>query len=1232
VAKYQLTSPEGQKYEIEAPDDAPQEQVLEYFAKQTGHKPEVGTGEATALNALNTFSMGLWKPYAAAVSTAKDQFLGSREPFSENYARNYQREQARDVEAKRNVGARIVGDTAGLTAQTYLTLPAKVAMTSYEAAKEAARPVGNALSEFARGIPDALRYGIGFTTASKLGEEAGNPQTTIGRQAAATGEGIVEGAIAGPLTYAGFYGFGQGLGRYQRGREARADQNAVRAAELRDVGIDQPFAPAVTNNGIVQTGAKMVGAGVGGSPVGQLANRNVEQMQTSLNRLLGQYTGYREAGDLGADVQGVLRRNLLEYSRPHHEIQNMGPEEAARMTGIAPAERRMPPRPVVEPVKPEFTPMTPDEYLAKVASEVPEVKPSYPQERVPVYPEEPTGAPMPSTDAMRRLQDIRTKKSEIENTIQNVISPNRDEVFKKVFSDSFFNSPQFMEVRGLFDEMASMRPKSPQVLEAWQKLPRDITSRLEPYREFVRLDGERDAAIQQLRQINQEYVRAQQDARRTAAETRQTSIQQARQLADDEAKRLSAADRQAAELEATKATEAARQKAIEDAKANADDMLFWLNRRAEQEAERKAQERTAELQAKADAEHSSRIAGIKAQQRPFRIGTTPETYKTETEAAYSALFNNAPPIQANPLGSKGSKDTATGRLLAEIGAEARQALKLEGFNGSPWDDRGAIKPELLRHIQSLAGRDVGERLSRLSDMRANGQFPPNIEGFHRLRSAVGKAVGEAKRESLRNGTPMSVDEQFMSRLLGALTKDMRAALLRAGPEGQQTANAISNIDAQYKAYRNDIVKPLAKVFGDNVTPVQALDRLVKFAERGETRELGAFMRVMREKNDPLRGTSAILYHMTDGGRDMRVFLDKYTSLPQPTRAILFEGEQGQALQSALNRYVSAARRLEPFLNTARHTALVNPSQITHFLTLAAIFTHWPQVVAMVGGNAMAARLLTSTRYLRWLTEVPVASRGGFDTAAFSKHLARLGAVAGEQKEIGEALKIAFQDAIGITPAHALFAGEGAKTADKEALAEAKKMKAAGKSDDEIIKATGWFFDDGRWNFETKGSPSVKKNGEDILSDAPAKYGDMIEHKSAFDAYPWLAMQMVSKSPAGDMLAGVKSDGLRNALSPMFVTTDSEQRKMLRDPFLLSTALPHETQHQVDNMEGRAKNWREDHKKPYEQRRSERRAYNASYRDKYLSDEEKRNIPPWMTEADAMETWRRMSPQGAFAKR
>jgi hypothetical protein len=162
--------------------------------------------------------------------------------------------------------------------------------------------------------------------------------------------------------------------------------------------------------------------------------------------------------------------------------------------------------------------------------------------------------------------------------------------------------------------------------------------------------------------------------------------------------------------------------------------------------------------------------------------------------------------------------------------------------------------------------------------------------------------------------------------------------------------------------------------------------------------------------------------MTNGGRDLRLFMEKYTELPEPTRNILFAGEQGLALERSLDRYVRVARRIDPFLNTAQNTALVNWSRITHILTLSALMTHWQQVVAMVGGNAMAARLLSSPRFLSWLTTVPQASRGGFDTAQFTQHLARLGAAAGEQKEIGEALKIAFQDALGITPAQKVIHG------------------------------------------------------------------------------------------------------------------------------------------------------------------------------------------------------------------
>lgn len=47
-----------------------------------------------------------------------------------------------------------------------------------------------------------------------------------------------------------------------------------------------------------------------------------------------------------------------------------------------------------------------------------------------------------------------------------------------------------------------------------------------------------------------------------------------------------------------------------------------------------------------------------------------------------------------------------------------------------------------------------------------------------------------------------------------------------------------------------------------------------------------------------------------------------------------------------------------------------------------------------------------------------------------------------------------------------MAGENAKTADMNALKQAKRMLRSGESIEEISKKTGWFVGmDGRWRFE-----------------------------------------------------------------------------------------------------------------------------------------------------------------------
>jgi hypothetical protein len=252
--------------------------------------------------------------------------------------------------------------------------------------------------------------------------------------------------------------------------------------------------------------------------------------------------------------------------------------------------------------------------------------------------------------------------------------------------------------------------------------------------------------------------------------------------------------------------------------------------------------------------------------------------------------------------------------------------------------------------------------------------------------------------------------------------------------GERAVSMFKNADQQYENYVNELRKPLSVIFGDKVQGVQALDRLAVATRKGETGILGPYMRVMEEKSDPLKGASAIIYHMTGGGRDLSLFIDEWQKIPDVSKRVLFGSPQGRALENELNRYVAVGQRLERFQRSAQAGAIVDPSRITHIMTLAAAYTHLPAVLSMVAGNAVAARVLSSPRLVRWMTEIPAIGRGGFDTPAFQQHLAQLGGLAGKDKPAGDALAAATRELLGIAPAKAESMNQAANRS-KDQMAE-----------------------------------------------------------------------------------------------------------------------------------------------------------------------------------------------------
>lgn len=156
-------------------------------------------------------------------------------------------------------------------------------------------------------------------------------------------------------------------------------------------------------------------------------------------------------------------------------------------------------------------------------------------------------------------------------------------------------------------------------------------------------------------------------------------------------------------------------------------------------------------------------------------------------------------------------------------------------------------------------------------------------------------------------------------------------------------------------------------------------------------------------------------------------------------------------------------------------------------------------------------------------------------------------------------------------AKAIFAGIGAKTADKAALAKAEKMAAAGADPKAIWRDTGWFKGgDGKWRFEIDDSGALfnasgvgaAKRENDLTNglqgmDLGPTVGGILEHPSLRDAYEGLTKSTFvgnKNTLLGDGVQGSYIDGVLTINAP---AKAADAR---------STAL-HELQHAVQQREG-----------------------------------------------------------------
>lgn len=397
----------------------------------------------------------------------------------------------------------------------------------------------------------------------------------------------------------------------------------------------------------------------------------------------------------------------------------------------------------------------------------------------------------------------------------------------------------------------------------------------------------------------------------------------------------------------------------------------------------------------------------------FRIGQEQNrsaTYVDELDAGYAMSERHAPPVQRNPLGQSKNDPTRTETLslLDDFAMTARKELELGGYKpGDLFDDTGALRQEIIHYLRPRLGDDVTNELVKLSNRRAKSQFVSNLEGLHILKTKVGRAIQEARRGSAFPGSPRNPKDTMLSRLFKAIDEDINN-FRDAGPGGE-TASAIRQaVDRAYAQHNADIRKPLAKLFDDaRVTPEQAMTTLADAARGGDLNLVRAYMKVMDEKSDPIRGAAAVVQRITRDARTMGEFLRELGRIPSETRDVLFAGRRGREYRAELERLEAVGRRLAPFERMASGprgldlSNLASSTRPSNLLAAAGLYFHfWPAMMSMAGAGGVA-RFLASPRYVRWLTELPRATQGGLRSERAIDHLSRLVTIAAADDETGD---------------------------------------------------------------------------------------------------------------------------------------------------------------------------------------------------------------------------------------
>lgn len=315
-----------------------------------------------------------------------------------------------------------------------------------------------------------------------------------------------------------------------------------------------------------------------------------------------------------------------------------------------------------------------------------------------------------------------------------------------------------------------------------------------------------------------------------------------------------------------------------------------------------------------------------------------------------------------------------------------------------------MRAELARAPRAMADA-IGPGVRKLEQLLDDaGDTGIAFGALRQVRSLIGRQIDEPL---LSQGA--SVQQQGLRRIYGALTADLSAAAQAAGPEA---AERLATADRFTRQWMNTAAKTMQKL-----AAFDADEKAFRFAMTA-SRDGGTGLARMRrhflpEEWDVVAGSVlSRLGKATPGAQDatgeafsVATFLTNWSRLAPEAKQALFGGKRYAALAPRLDDLVEAASSLkgmQRLANTSNtgHVLIGYATLSTVMAALGGLTTGDLQgagagIAFGLVGPRVAARLITSPRFVEWLT-TPVTR-----PAAVSAHIGRLLAIAEAEPAIRE---------------------------------------------------------------------------------------------------------------------------------------------------------------------------------------------------------------------------------------